>query len=122
MQDSETTLIPERLAQTRKQLHLSKAEAARRIGLTAASYVRYEAGDRHPSPQVIQSIAEKLGTSVAFLSGETNDSSPDVIIIQKNEAPVLFEFVKKTKNADSTTLNRLLSYYNKLTNNEDTHL
>ena len=115
MQDSEITLIPERLAQTRKQLNLSKADAARRIGLTAASYVRYEAGDRHPSPQVIKSIAEKLGTSVAFLSGKTNDSSPDVIIIQKSEAPVLFEFVKKTQNADNKTLKRLLGYYDKLT-------
>ena len=37
------TLIPERLKSAREHLNLSKAEAARRIGLTAASYVRYEA-------------------------------------------------------------------------------
>ena len=70
------TLIPERLKSARENLNLSKAEAARKIGLTAASYVRYEAGDRSPSPQVLQSIAEKLGTSVPFLSGETDDISP----------------------------------------------
>ena len=53
MKDSDKTLIPDRLALARKQLNISKAEAARRIGLTAASYVRYEAGDRSPSPQPI---------------------------------------------------------------------
>lgn len=109
------TLIPERLKSTREQLSLSKAEAARRIGLTTASYVRYESGDRSPSPQVILSIAEKLGTSAAFLLGETDDISPDVVSIYKNSDPLLFELIKNTQNADDATLQRLLSYYHKLT-------
>ena len=82
------TLIPERLKAAREQLNISKAEAARQIGLTAASYVRYEAGDRNPSLQVITSIAEKLGTSVAYLQGKTNDISPDVVSINKNNDPL----------------------------------
>ena len=112
--DYTVILIPERLKSAREQLNLSKAEASRRIGLTAASYVRYEAGDRCPSPQVIQSIADKLETSVAFLSGETDDISPDIICIQKSDTPILFEFVKKIQKTDITTLQRLLSYYNRL--------
>ena len=48
MNSSSNTLVPERLKTARETLNLSKAEAARRIGLTAASYVRYEAGDRSP--------------------------------------------------------------------------
>ena len=60
MEHINITLIPERLKSARENLNLSKAEAARKIGLTAASYFRYEAGDRSPSPQVIMSIAEKL--------------------------------------------------------------
>ena len=112
------TLIPNRLKSVREQLNLSKAEAARLIGLTAASYVRYEAGDRCPSPQVITSIAEKLGTSVAYLLGETDDISPDVVIIHKNSDPLLFELVKKTQSANDATLQRLLSYYHKLAKND----
>ena len=108
------SLIPERLKSAREQLNLSKAEAARRIGLTAASYVRYEAGDRSPSQQVIMSIAEKLETSVAYLSGETNDMSPDVVSVHKNNDPILFELIKNMRNADEATLQRLLSYYRKL--------
>ena len=113
-EDNSIALIPERLIFAREQLNLSKAEASRRIGLTAASYVRYEAGARSPSPQVIRSIAEKLETSVAFLSGETDDISPDIITIQKNDTPILFEFVKNVQKADISTLQRLLSYYNRL--------
>ena len=115
MKESDVTLIPERLTLARELLNLSKAEAARRIGLTAASYVRYESGDRNPSPQVILSIAEKLNTSVSFLSGETDDISPDVINIHKNSDPILFELIKNTQSADDTTLQRLLSYYHQLT-------
>ena len=118
MNHMNNTLIPERLKSAREKLNISKAEAARRIGLTAASYVRYEAGDRRPSPQVMISIAENLETSVAYLSGETDDISPDVIIIHKNSNPILFELIKNTQSADDTTLQRLLSYYHQLTKND----
>jgi transcriptional regulator with XRE-family HTH domain len=117
MNYSINTLIPERLRIAREKLNLSKAEAARKIGLTAASYVRYEAGDRSPSPQVLQSIAENLSTSVAFLSGETEDTSPDTISISKNDDPLLFELINNTQNADDATLKRLLSYYHRLKTN-----
>ena len=112
------TLIPERLKSAREQLNLSKAEAARRIGLTAASYVRYEAGDRSPSPQVLTSIAEKLNTSVAYLSGNTDDISSDVISIYKTNNPILFELITDAQSADSATIQRRLSYYRRLTKND----
>jgi len=114
---SSNTLVPERLKSARERLNLSKAEAARKIGLTAASYVRYEAGERRPSPQVIISIAEKLETSVAYLSGETDDISPDVVSIYKSINPLLFELIKNTESADDATLQRLISYYCQLTKN-----
>jgi len=115
MKELSNTLIPERLKAAREHLNISKAEAARRIGLTAASYVRYEAGDRSPSPQVLMSIAEKLETSVAYLSGETNDISSDIVSIHKDSDPLLFELIKNTQNADEATLQRLITYYQQLT-------
>ena len=117
MNHTNNTLIPDRLKSAREKLNISKAEAARRIGLTAASYVRYEAGDRSPSPQVIISKAEKLETSVAYLSGETDDISPDVVSIHKSINPLLFELIKNTESADDATLQRLISYYCQLTKN-----
>ena len=118
MKELNYTLIPERLKYARERLNLSKADAARRIGLTATSYVRYEAGDRSPSPQVLMSIAEKMGTSVSFLSGETNDTSPDIVSVHRDNDPILFELIKSTQNADEATLQRLLSYYHQLTKND----
>lgn len=112
------TLIPERLISVREKLQLTKAEASRRIGLTAVSYVRYESGERTPSSQVLLSIAEKLGTSVAYLSGETDDISPDVISINKTDNPLLFELIENAKNSDHATLQRLLSYYRHLVSND----
>lgn len=117
MENKSSKLVPERLISAREQLNLSKAEAARIIGLTSASYVRYESGDRSPSPQVLLSIAEKLGTSVSFLSGETDDISPDVISIYKNDEPLLFELINAAQSANDATLQRLLSYYHRLTDN-----
>lgn len=118
MYSSSNTLVPERLKSARERLNLSKAEAARKIGLTSASYVRYEAGERSPSPQVLMTIAEKLGTSATYLCGETNDVSPDVISISKNNEPLLFELINDAQSADDTTLQRLLSYYHQLTKND----
>ena len=118
MHHETNVLIPERLKSAREQLNLSKAEAARQIGLTAASYVRYEAGDRSPSPQVLTSIAEKLNTSVAYLTGNTDDISSDVISINKNRDPILFELVTDVQRADIATIQRLLSYYRWLTKKE----
>ncbi|MCR5236045.1 MAG: helix-turn-helix transcriptional regulator [Lachnospiraceae bacterium] len=117
MHSSSNTLVPERLKSARERLNLSKAEAARKIGLTAESYVRVEAGDGSPCPQGIISIAEKLETSVAYLSGETNDISPDVVSIYKSINPLLFELIKNTEGADDATLQRLISYYCQLTKN-----
>ena len=116
MKTTSTTLIPNRLISVREKQNLTKAEAARKIGLTAASYVRYEAGDRSPSPQVLMTIAEKLGTSVSFLSGKTDDISPDVISISKNDEPLLFELIHRAQDASDSTLQCLLSYYSRLTN------
>ena len=118
MSSSSNILIPERLKNARENLGLSKAEAARQIGLTAASYVRYESGDRCPSLQVIQSIAEELGTSVAFLTGKTDDTSPNIISISKDSDPLLFELITNVHTADQKTLKRLLSYYKLLIKND----
>ena len=118
MNRTNNTLIPKRLKSARERLNLSKAEAARQIGLTAASYVRYESGNRSPSPQVIMSIAEKLETSVAYLTGETDDISPDVISISKKNEPLLFKLINDAQSADDKTLQRLLSYYHQLKSND----
>lgn len=83
-------LIPERLQNIRMRLGINKAEAARLLDLTKMGYGRYESGERSPSFQSISFMADVLGTSVAYLTGETEDPSPDAITIRAQEEPDLF--------------------------------
>ena len=107
-------LIPERLKTAREGLGISMAEAARRLNLSKIGYCRYEYGDRTPSPQTVEVIARVLGTSVAYLTGESEEMAPDFIMINKYEAPELFEFIETISTYDYDTQKRLFAYTKKL--------
>ena len=107
-------LIPERLKSARENLGITMTEAARRLNLSKIGYCRYEYGDRSPSPQTIEVIARVLETSVAYLTGESKDMKPDFIIINKKEAPELFELIETISAYDPATQKRLLAYAKKL--------
>ena len=112
-------IIAKRLTTAREALGISKAEAARRLNLTYLGYSRYEYGDRTPSPQMLELIAQCYGTSVDYLTGKADDSSADYIIISKREAPVLFELIGRCRNSERETQKRLVSYYEKISRKED---
>ena len=48
---------PERLVEVRTSLNINKAEAARRLNISAMAYGRYEKGEREPSYQSVCFIA-----------------------------------------------------------------
>ena len=106
--------VPERLESTRTKLGLTKADAARILGMSAMGYGRYERGERTPSYQTVQFIAEKFGVSYDYLMGMKKTSAPDYIVISKKEDPELFALVKGLKSADEKTYNKVVAYYNKL--------
>ena len=58
---------PERLIQVRESLHINKAEAARRLNLSAMAYGRYERGEREPSYQYAFYIAYTFHCNLDFL-------------------------------------------------------
>lgn len=107
-------LIPERLTAAREKLGLNKAETARLINMSKMSYGRYESGERSPSLQTIQALADGLDTSVDYLTGRSSAMLSDRIIIEKNTDPELFDLIKKCRNSDSGTINRLKTYYEKI--------
>ena len=98
----------ERLISCRKNLHITKQEAAKRMHLSQPAYLRYESGERTPSIHVITVMADVLGTSVAFLTGESN--RPDCYLIHANAEPQLFQLVETYRSMDSETKTRLLTY------------
>lgn len=68
-------LIPERLTERRKAAGISQAELARRVGIGQSSANRLEAGGTRNPRQIIE-IARALSTTPEYLTGETDDPSP----------------------------------------------
>ena len=83
--------------------------------MSQPAYLRYETGERNPSIHVIQVMADILTTSVAYLTGKTDDPNPDSYLIKLDTEPELFLLIEKYKNSDIDMQNRLLSYFQKYT-------
>lgn len=103
----------ERLIQIRESLGINKAEAARRLNMSAMGYGRYESGEREPSFQTVSFIADTFGTTTDFLYGNTEDSSSKTITISADENPEIFQLLE-TINNDNDLAKRLLLYLSKL--------
>lgn len=104
-------LIPERLKLSREKLGITMAEASRKLNLSRIGYCRYEYGERIPSPQTIEVIAQCFHTSTDYLVGLSDDPTPSQIIIDRNANAELFNLVELCQNNDLKQLDRLIEYY-----------
>ena len=64
---------PERLQQVRAALKITKAEAARRLNISAMAYGRYEKGEREPSYQSVCYIAQTFHCNPDYLYGLSDE-------------------------------------------------
>ncbi len=110
---------PDRLIAVRESLGINKAEAARRLNMSAMGYGRYEHGEREPSFPTVSFIAHSFGTTTDYLYGLSDDSAADTITLSSDKNPELFALVRSCLDSDSTT-KRLLSYWKKLNMEERT--
>ncbi len=62
-------IFANRLRERAKQLGISNAEAARRVGLDERRYAHYASGRREPDLATLVNIAEILGTDPNWLLG-----------------------------------------------------
>ena len=104
---------PDRLIKIRTELGITKSEAARLLNMSAMGYGRYENGDRTPSYQTISFIAQKFGTSVEYLCGETSKKSC-VDYLVTSDSPELHFIVETLQNESSDNLNLIVEYIKKL--------
>lgn len=104
-------IIRERLIECRKKLGITKQQAAIRMKLSQPAYLRYESGERTPSIHVIHYMAYVLGTSADYLTGKSDDPTPNSHYIFESETPELFSLVETIKSCDSDTQKRLLAYF-----------
>lgn len=103
----------ERLIQIRESLGINKAEAARRLNMSAMGYGRYESGEREPSFQTVSYIADTFGTTSDFLYGKTEDASCNTITISADKNPEMFQLFEAINNNNELT-KRLLAYLSNL--------
>lgn len=89
------------------------AEASRRLNLSKIEYCRYKYGERAPSMQTVEVIAQCFHTSVEYLVGLSDSPDPIQVVINKNDNPALFELVEFCEGQNADQINRLLAYYKK---------
>ena len=103
-------LKPERLIACRQKLGLTQSEAAERIGVSQPAYQRYEAGVRTPSIQVVKEMAKAFNVSEAYLTGESNQSLPDYVVVTREDNPLLFSIVEQCKDLADKQLEKIMRF------------
>ena len=112
----ENTLILERLIACRKNLGITKQEAAKRMMMSQPAYLRYESGERTPSIHVIYFMANVLGTSAEYLTGKSDNPTPTSYWINSDTEPELFTLIETYHNSDEDMKERLAKYVSKFEN------
>jgi len=74
-----------RLKEIREGKKMSAYEIARKLGVTAVSYYRYEKGEQTISAEMLAKLADILGVSTDYILGRTNEpsSQKEEVDIQK---------------------------------------
>lgn len=109
----ESKLIRERLIKCREKKNFTKQEAARQMNMSQPAYLRYESGERMPSIHIIRTMADVLGTSTEYLTGQSNDVTPSSYVIKNDTDPELFNLITEYKRSSNDTQKRLLAYFSK---------
>lgn len=78
-----------------------------------------QSGERTPSIHVIYYMAYILRTSADYLTGKSDDPTPNSHYIFEAEKPELFSLIEKIKNCDSDTPKRLLAYFQLLSEQKE---
>ena len=105
---------PERLIELRESLGISKAEAARRLNMSAMGYGRYENGSREPSFQTVSFIASTFDTTTDYLYGKNTNPESDILVISKDNTE-LYELIRTIQN-NKALEKKVLAYYKKMLN------
>lgn len=106
--------LPERLKSVRENMGITMAEASRRLNLSKIGYCRYEYGERIPSPQTLEVIAQCFHTSVDYLVGLSDNPEPTQIVINKEKNPELFALIELCQHNNPAQINQLITYYQRM--------
>lgn len=87
----------QRLKQLRKDKHMTQAQVAKRIGVTASMVSSYETDIRLPSYEVMVRIADLFGVTVDYLLCRQNKRFLDISDLDDTEAAIVCDMVEILK-------------------------
>lgn len=88
----------QRLKKLRADKHLTQAQVAKRVGVTASMVSSYETDIRLPSYEVMMRLADLFGVSVDYLLGREEKRLLDISELTDAEAAVVCDMVNILKN------------------------
>ena len=102
--------LAERLLSLRKERSLTQAQVAEQAGITVSAYKGYELATRMPGRPTAVMLAHALQTSAAYLFGETDDSSPDMVIYPASDSriPELIDAYERASDKDKAVVDTVL--------------
>lgn len=103
----------ERLKNKRLEKGWNKLEASMEMDIPQSAYGRYENGQRTPSYSALRDMALTLGTSVEFLTGQTNDDRPKEYLVSAKDTRLTY-IIETYKDAPDDARERLYQYAQKL--------
>ena len=87
--------LGERIRDLRKKKY-TQEELAELVGVHVNTLIRWEHGDRNPTADKLQALANALGTSMESLLSDTGDPAPQIIHI-RNETPAERSVIEKNR-------------------------
>ncbi len=106
-------LDTERLKKKRLEKGWNKLEASEKMIIPNSAYSRYENGNRAPSYSALRDMALTLGTSVEYLTGQTDDDRPIEYLIPADDDRLLY-IIETYKGSPEDDRQRLYKYASKL--------
>lgn len=88
----------QRLKKLRTDKHLTQAQVAQRVGVTASMVSSYETDIRLPSYDVMMRLADLFGVSVDYLLGREEKRLLDISELTDAEAAVVCDMVNILRN------------------------
>ncbi len=73
-------MINERLAELRQQKGVSRRELSFALGLEQSTYGKYELGQRQPSLEILQKLADYFDVSTDYILGKSEDPTVELNI------------------------------------------
>ena len=84
--------VEEKLKECRERKGMTQQEVAEKSGYSRSSIINWEKGLRTPDANVLKTLAQVFGTTVAYLMGETDGSTPlDITSNVRKESAQYFD-------------------------------